>query len=163
VLDYALATQAAFLPGDAQPERVMDRLHAYCYFLEGLLPCVGRPECAGVLADGISRTARLCDEIAPTFERSDVVAQTLRLRLLADRLGVLPLDAARAAQEAGRVRDYQLEDADSRIAGGFCFGRKGARMLPFVNPASAAFCLQALQLWYQHEVGLLEAAWQTLI
>jgi len=163
VLNFALATQAAFLPGETQPERVMDRLHAYCYFLEGLLPGVGEAECAGVLAEGISRTARLCDEIAPTFERSDVVAQTLRLRLLADGLGVLPLDAARAAREAERVRNYQFADADARIAGGFCFGCRGAQLLPFVNPASTAFCLQALQFWRQHEAGRLEAAWQTLI
>ena len=163
VLAYALATQAAFLPGETQPERVMDRLHAYCYFLEGLLPCAGRAECAAALAEGLGRVTRGCEELGPVFERSDVLAQTLRLRLLAARLGALPLEEARAAREAARVRSYQFEHPDPRIGGGFGFGRKGAELLPYVNPVSTAFALQALEMWRQHQAGRLESAWQTLI
>jgi len=163
VLEYALASQAEFLPGAAQPERVMDRLHAYCYFLEGLLACAERAECAGALAEGLARVAGLCEQIAPVFERSDVLAQTLRLRLWANELGVLPLDEARAAREAERVSGYQLEQADPRLSGGFLFGRKGAEPLPYVNPVSTAFSVQALELWRQHQAGRLKSAWQTLI
>jgi hypothetical protein len=163
VLDYSLATHAGFLPGEAQPERVMDRLHAYCYFLEGLLPCVERPQCARALAEGIESTSRLCDEIAPLFERSDVRAQTLRLRLLAAALAVLPLEEARAVGEAASVEGFQLEHPDPRIGGGFCFGRQGAELLPYVNPASTAFCLQALEMWRRFQAGRLEPAWQSLI
>jgi len=163
LLGYALATHAGFLPGEAQPERVMDHLHAYCYFLEGLLPCVERPECARALVDGVERASRLCDEIAPVFERSDVRAQTLRLRLLAAALEVLPIEEARAAQEAARVQGYQLEHPDPRIGGGFCFGRQDAELLPYVNPVSTAFCLQALEMWRHFQDGRLEPAWQSLI
>lgn len=163
VLAYALASQAEFLPGADQPERVMDRLHAYCYFLEGLLPCVGRAECAAALAEGVARVTRLYDEIAPGFERSDVVAQTLRLRLWAAGLGVVPLDEARAAREAERVLGYQLADADPRLSGGFLFGRRGAEPLPYVNPVSTAFSLQALHMWRQYQAGRLEAGWNALI
>jgi hypothetical protein len=163
VLAYALASHAAFLPGEVQPERIMDRLHAYCYFLEGLLPCAGRAECAAALGVGLKRLEGLCEEIAPRFERSDVVAQTLRLRLLANGLGVLPLDEVRAAREADRVLGYQLDHPDPRVAGGFLFGRKGAELLPYVNPVSTAFSVQALEMWRQHQAGRLERAWQTLI
>ncbi len=163
VLDYALRTQADFLPGETQPDRIMDRLHAYCYFLEGLLPYAGRPDCSRALTEGLQRAAAWCDRIAPVFERSDVLAQLLRLRLLAANLDVLPWEAGRAADQAARIESFQLEHRDPRIRGGFCFGRRGAELLPFVNPVSTAFCLQALRMWRQFEAGQLEAAWQTLI
>ena len=53
---------------------VMDRLHAYAYFLEGLVPVLARRECAAAMASGIERVARLLREIAPVFARSDVYA-----------------------------------------------------------------------------------------
>ena len=37
-LERALRQYPGFLPGHPDPEKVMDRLHAFCYFLEGLLP-----------------------------------------------------------------------------------------------------------------------------
>ncbi len=65
MLAYALDTHASFLPGDARPEKVMDRLHAYGYFLEGLIPVLERPECAAAMAAGIDRVALLLRELAP--------------------------------------------------------------------------------------------------
>ena len=95
---------AAFLPDHtaflaAEPDRreVMNRLHAYCYFLEGLLPCASRPDCAAALAEGIRLAGDLLRDIRPEFERSDVHAQLLRVRLLAAAAGRFPLLAARAA------------------------------------------------------------------
>ena len=38
----SLATHDSFLRGETDREKIMDRLHAYCYYLEGLLPCAGR-------------------------------------------------------------------------------------------------------------------------
>jgi hypothetical protein len=83
LLEYALATHAAFLPGEAERHRVVDRLHAYCYFLEGLLPRATQPDCAAALGEGLRRVADLLAETAPLFERSDVYAQLLRLRIFA--------------------------------------------------------------------------------
>ncbi len=37
--------------------------------------------------------------------------------------------------------------------GGFWFGQKRGTVLPFVNPVSTAFGLQALALWHQHRTG----------
>ena len=34
-----------------------------------------------------------------------------------------------------------------RIDGGFWFGRRAGAWLPYVNPVSAAFALQALDVW----------------
>ena len=51
-LQAALATDREFLPGDANCEKVMDRLHAYAYFLEGLLPVLDRAECARAFVEG---------------------------------------------------------------------------------------------------------------
>ncbi len=53
MLDCALATHSSFLPGASCQHRVMDRLHAYCYFLEGLLPAMDRRECAKAYVEGI--------------------------------------------------------------------------------------------------------------
>ena len=38
VLAYSLRTWTTFLPGHPEKVKVMDRLHAFLYFLEGLLP-----------------------------------------------------------------------------------------------------------------------------
>ena len=152
-LAYALATHQDFLPGDADPHRVMDRLHAYSYFLEGLLPAADEPECTAALHWGIARAAGLLREISPGFERSDVCAQLLRVRLLAARAGIEPLDPAAAGWEAARLAAFQSEAAEPQLAGGFWFGRKGDALLPFINPVSAAFGLQALAMWHDHTAG----------
>lgn len=149
-LAAALRTHEAFLPGDADPNRVMDRLHPYCYFLEALLY---RAEFAAVLASGIELVGRLLREISPQFERSDVCAQLLRVRLVAHHLGGVPLDEAAAEEEAGRVAKYQARSDDAKLDGGFWFGRKGGEMMPYMNPVSTAFSLQALELWEQHRAG----------
>jgi hypothetical protein len=153
MLDYALRTHASFLPGDPDPHRVMDRLHAYCYFLEGMLPVAGEPRCATALAEGIARVAGHLREIAPAFARSDVYAQLLRLRLCAQAAGIVTLDREAAAWEAERLAAFQAADGDAATAGGFWFGRKGAETLPFINPVSTGFGLQALALWCGYAAG----------
>jgi hypothetical protein len=146
-LAAALADQDQFLPAET-PEKTMDRLHAYCYFLEGMLPFADRPECRETLRTGIDRVSGYLREIAPVFVRSDVYAQLLRARLFAAKLAGLPLNETEAAEEAGCIRDFQCADGDARMRGGFYFGRKGDTMLPFMNPVSTAFCLQAQDMWH---------------
>ena len=146
----AVASHESFLQEEKDREKLMDRLHAYCYFLEALLFTSERE----ALASGINRVAQLLREIAPLFERSDVNAQLLRVRLIAHHLGIVPLDENAAREEASRAASFQaLESADLHVRGGFWFGRKGAQMLPFSNPVSTAFCLQALALWDDHQAG----------
>jgi hypothetical protein len=153
-LASALRTHESFLPGDADRSRVMDRLHPYLYFLEALLfVAAGREECARVLASGIDRVAKLLRDISPQFERSDVCAQLLRVRLAAHYIGAVSLNEALAAEEAERVAGYQAGGDDLRLDGGFWFGRKDGEILPFMNPVSTAFSLQALSLWEQHRAG----------
>jgi hypothetical protein len=139
-LQAALENDEAFLSGESDPMRVMDRLHAYAYFLEGLLPVFDRPECAAAFRNGVDRVSGLLREIAPLFARSDVYAQLLRARLLGNAHGVMPLDEAAAAHEAEQARSFQI------ASGGFLFGRKHGDPLPFVNPVSTAFCVQALAM-----------------
>ncbi len=147
VLEYSLGSYAAFLPGDTDQLKVMDRLHAFCYFLEGMLPRSGDLACAAAIRDGLGRAAQLLCEIAPQFERSDVYAQVLRMRLYADWAGAVPLDCEAASFEAERLEGFQAADEDARIDGGYYFGRKGGVWLPHVNPVSSAFASQALELW----------------
>ncbi len=162
-LEQALGTEQEFLPGETDSARVMDRLHAYAYFLEGMLPCADRPNCAGVLADGIDRIAQHLDDLAPLFARSDVYAQLLRLRLFADALGVSPLDEAKAAKEAEAAASFQLESLDMRIDGGFGFGTRQGEMMAFVNPVSTAFCVQALTFREQHQHHTFKANHDELV
>ena len=142
-----LAGWREFLPGDPDPLRIMDRLHAFCYFLEGLLPVSERSEVRSVLAEGIAMVTHYHREIRARFERSDVAAQLLRVRLLADVRGAVPLDRTRAEEEAAIVADYQFRDGEARVRGGFCFGTRDGRRMPFVNPVSTAFCAQAIAMW----------------
>jgi len=153
VLEYALHNAEGFLPGHPDPLKVMDRLHAFCYFLEGLL---ARPEdlrCAAALREGIGRVAGFLRQIAPEFERSDVYAQLLRIRIYAACSGVAPLDCEAAGVEAETLARFQAASSDPRIHGGYYFGRKGADWLPYVNPASSAFACQALALWHARLSG----------
>jgi len=148
VLEQALQTDREFLPGHPDRAKVMDRLHAFAYFLEGLLPRAAEPCCAAALRDGIARMRVLLEEIAPVFERADVYAQLLRIRLYADAAGVVPLDRAAAEDEAHTLRGFQAASGEPQLDGGFYFGRRGSEWLPYVNPVSTAFALQALAQYH---------------
>jgi hypothetical protein len=154
-LERSLADYSSFLPGNTQPERVMDRLHAFSYFLESLLFCVDDERCALALADGIARVGRHLREIAPVFARSDVHAQLLRVRLWASK--TLPLDTEAAREEATALARFQLRSDDPRIDGGFTFGTKNGEVILHVNPVSTAFALQALHMWHTRSLPPLES------
>jgi hypothetical protein len=148
-LDDSLKTWAEFLPGHPDRLKVVDRLHAFLYFLEGLLPRAGEPRAAAALSEGIGRVACYVREMAPAFERCDVYAQLLRIRLHADWCGAAPLDGEAAALEAAAIATFQETAGNSRIGGGFRFGRLFGAALPHVSPVATAFALQALALWNQ--------------
>jgi hypothetical protein len=137
-LENALATHEAFLPGHTDPHKVMDRLHAYLYFLEGLLPGADNPRCAAALAQGIRQVSDYVEEIAPDFVRCDVLAQLLRVRLCAGEAGA---DAA----ETGCVRAFQ------EPGGGYYFGRKAGECVPHISPVSTVFAMQALEWWERRD------------
>ncbi len=164
LLNWSLRQHELFLPGADEPERVSDRLHAYCYFLEGLLPFLEhRFECAQILQAGITRVEKLAAETRRALERSDVLAQLLRLRLLADYIGVIELDLSAADWEADSILAFQMFGPDKRINGAFSFGRRQGRMLPHANPVSTIFCLQALRMWHEQKNGELRTTWRDLI
>jgi hypothetical protein len=162
MLAVSLGTHHSFLAG-AVGDLVMDRLHAYCYFLEGLLPRVDRPEIARVLAEGVGTVAAHLRAIEPQFARSDVYAQLLRLRLLVECIGGEPVDRLTATSEAGKLASFQLDHPDRRIRGGFFFARRGDRLQPHVNPVSTAFGTQALMMWRQYLAGERKFEIDTLI
>jgi hypothetical protein len=157
-----LRTHESFLPG-AEGGRVMDRLHAYCYFLEAILPRLDRPEARRALASGIECVSHYLREIGPRFARSDVYAQLLRLRLLAGAAEVIPVDEPSARIEADALASFQREHSDRRIRGGFYFAKRGDQLQPHVNPVSTAFALQALAMWRQFLNGELVFSTDALI
>ena len=160
-LERALRTHGAFL--DKEPgTRVMDRLHAYCYFLEALLPRAERRAVRDALRSGIQRAAAELRRLRGEFERSDVNAQLLRVRLWADQLGVVGLDERAAAEEAAWAAVYKMRGSDN-VDGSFCFGRRNGALAPYANPVSTAFCLQALAMWEDWQCGKSLAGWQSLI
>jgi hypothetical protein len=161
LLDTSLANHDSFLPGSDTDIPVMDRLHAYSYFLEGLLPAIDDPRCVEAMDEGIERVAGYVYRIGRLFLRSDVLAQLLRLRLFADQLGVTTLDEEAAQREVSLMHEFQSANPEARLKGGFWFGRKNGEILPFMNPVSTAFCYQALEMWNQK--GKRELNWQTLI
>jgi hypothetical protein len=145
-LERSLSDYGNFLPGNSEGGRVMDRLHAFCYFLESLLPLMDDERCVLALADGIALVSRYLREIAPVFTRSDVYAQLLRVRLWASR--TLPLDSDAARHEAEALARFQMRSDDPRIDGGFTFGTQHGEVIPHVNPVSTAFAMQALHMWH---------------
>jgi hypothetical protein len=153
VLEAGLRSYTSFLPGHPERAKVMDRLHAFSYFLEGLLPRAGVARCDAALRHGLALASQHLREIAPEVARSDVYAQILRVRLYADWLGVAPLDLPAASHEAAQLAEFQVADPDPRIDGGYWFGRRGETWLPYVNPVSAAFASQALQMWETRHAG----------
>jgi hypothetical protein len=141
----SLKTYRDFLPGTTERPRVMDRLHAYSYFLEALYPLLDRADCVEAYRVTLHAVARYLREISPEFARSDVHAQLLRARIYGAK--AIPVDMAAAAEEAALLAEFQ---ADS---GGFLFGRRGSEMVPHLNPVSTAFAIQALEVWRAFEAG----------
>ena len=152
-LETELRRYGSFLPGHPDRLKVVDRLHAFLYFLEALLPRAQEKQCAAALCHGIHLVAQYQADLLPEFERSDVYAQLLRIRLCADWTGVAPLDTEAAAREASALATFQIASDDPRTNGGFYFGRQRGEWLPYVNPVSTAFALQSLALWEQHQLG----------
>ena len=141
----------------------MDRLHPLGYFLEGLLPVLHRPACATAARAAIARYASLLRDIAPQFARADAYAQLLRARLFAEAAGVLPLDTAQACEEHDAIVALQDQSQDPRLMGGYAFGSRAGEALPFANPVSTAFCLQASAYWSERNAGTFRADWRDLI
>jgi hypothetical protein len=161
LLAAALATHHSFLTSDDFSPEAMDRLHAYCYFIEGLTPVLDRDECARAYAEGIATVSRLLRRIEPFFARSDVFAQLLRVRIYGSQ--AVAVDVSAAAAEAKALAAFQASSDDPRIDGGFFFGRRDGTMSPHVNPVSTAFALQALELWRKFQAEGKPACRRTLI
>jgi len=162
LLSESLRTHESFLPG-AGGDGVMDRLHAYCYFLEALLPRLDRAEVAAALVAGIATVSKYLREIGPRFARSDVYAQLLRLRLLSESAGIAVVDRLDALTEAENLAAFQQKHPDRRIDGGFYFAKKENQWQPHINPVSTGFGLQALMMWRQYLDGELEFSTNSLI
>ena len=152
MLNRAVRGNGTFLPG-AEGERVMDRLHAYCYFLEGILPRLERPDLALALADGIKVVAAYVAQLEREFARSDVYAQLLRLQILAERAQIAPIDRLAASEMVEKLASFQSASKDRAFNGGFYFARRGDKLQPHLNPVSTGFALQTLALWRQHLAG----------
>lgn len=164
MLNWCLKTHEGFVRGDDAPEKVMDRLHAYSYFLEGLLPVASENmKASNALQRGILEVENRMREVAGNYQRCDVVAQLLRLRLYADRIGIMELDAGEAEKEALLIEQFQHQSTDPKVDGGFAFARHGSQFTPHVNPATTAVAVQALAMWEQAEDGAFREPWQALI
>jgi hypothetical protein len=160
-IEAGIHTCRGFLAGANERLKIMDRLHAYCYFLEALSPLLARPDCVKTYAAVLAEAARFLRELAPEFVRSDVYAQILRARVRASH--ALPLDITAVREEAAALVGFQAESDDPRIDGGFLFGKRGGVMSPHVNPVSTTFAIQALEMWRAFEAGEPETCLQSPI
>lgn len=153
MLESALQTHTEFLPGVPEEHRVMDRLHAYSYFLEGLSVVADREDCRAAYRVGLGLVSGYLRAIAPTFVRVDVCSQLLRARIYGATLGMSPMDAQAAEEEAAILTQFQMHDDDKRIDGAFVFGRRDGALSMQVNPWASAFALQALDLWEKFQIS----------
>jgi hypothetical protein len=160
-LQFSLETVSELLAGETDEAKLMDRLHPYCYFLEGLSP-VAR-DYRQVIRDGIAEVSEHLHRLAGRVCRSDVFAQLLRLRLLAAAVGAVPLDETAAASEAAVLAGMQLESDDARLDGAFAFGRRDGELIRHANPVSTVFAVQALDWWQDYQNGRFAGSWRELI
>ncbi len=145
---WSIADHIGFLErSDSSGRDRMDRLHPYCYFLEGLLPVVADGGNAEIFRSAIGRIVEVLAAMRTKFLRADVLAQLLRLRLAAERLDILKLDLEAAQQELESLLRFQCGEGDDRIRGSFWFGEEDGMLLRFANPATTVFAIQALILW----------------
>jgi len=158
VIESGMHTCRGFLAGANERLKVMDRLHAYSYFLEALSPQLDRADVVKTYQFVLNEAAEKLRELAPEFCRSDVYAQILRARVRASH--VIPVDTAAASEEAGALSGFQMESEDPRFDGGFLFGRRGGEPSPHVNPVSTTFAIQALEMWRAFQAGDAEACLQ---
>ncbi len=160
-IESGIHTCRGFLAGANERLKIMDRLHAYSYFLEALSPLLERSDCVKTYTEVLAEAARYLRELAPEFARSDVYAQILRARVRASH--VIPVDMAAAREEADALAGYQSHSADPRFEGGFLFGKRDGVFSPHVNPVSTTFAIQALEMWRAFEAGESETCLQSPI
>ena len=161
---WCLKRHESFVPDFGDSEERMSQLHAYCYFLEGLLQEASQDmDCSRALQWGILRVENLMEEIGPEFQRSDVLAQLLRLRFYADTFGVLEIDRATVESEVAALIEFQQQSSDPRVDGGFAFARRGAELVHHINPLSTVLALQALTMWESAERGAFRDPWNVLV
>ena len=164
LLRWCLKRHEGFAEREPTAERTMSRLHAYSYFLEGLLPDAGLDaECSRALQFGILEIENLSQDVGHEFQRCDVLAQLLRLRLFADRLGIMELDYQQAGNEAAAIEEFQRQSSDPQIDGGFAFARKDSQLTADANTTATVFSLQALQMWEQASAGGFSRGWEAVI
>lgn len=161
LIESGIHTYRGFLAGANERLKIMDRLHAYSYFLEALSPLLDRADCLETYRNVLAEAARYLRELAPEFARSDVYAQILRARVRASH--VIPLDRNAAREEADALAGFQTESEDPRTNGGFLFGRRNGAPSPHVNPVSTTFAIQALEMWRAFEAGDSAACLQSPI
>lgn len=149
--DCSVARHLKLLEGVTCPSERMDRLHPWCYFLEGLLAHPEHQTYAEVYVECIGSISQQLRMIAPDFARADVYAQLLRLRLYAAAMA--PVDGAAASEEAAALAQFQASNSDRRVDGGYYFGRRDGTLSPHVNPVSTVFAIQALETWRQYRAG----------
>ncbi len=161
LIESGIHTCRGFLAGANERLKIMDRLHAYSYFLEALSPLLDRSDCRQTYIYVLDEAARYLRELAPEFVRSDVYAQVLRARVRASH--VIPVNVAAASEEANALAGFQSDNTDPRFNGGFLFGKRGGVMSPHVNPVSTTFAIQALEMWRAFEAGDSESCLQSPI
>lgn len=153
MLAFSLRRHPETLDNETDRPKLMDRLHAWSYFLEGLAPVRERPEVSAVYAAALVRGENLLEELAGGFVRSDACAQLYRARLL---LGGPP-----GQGKVARIESFQWHSEDVRLRGSFAFGRRNGEVIPHANPVSTVFALQTLALASSHEAAALD--WRKLI
>lgn len=165
LLKFALKRHEGFL-GEASPslEERLERLRYYALFLEGLLPFAAESlEAGSALQSGIIRLEAAADSIDPDELPPELLAQPLRLRLLADLMGLGELDRVRAQKEAELLMEYQLQSSDPSLDGAFGQVRDTTELGASLAPHPTVAALQALQFWNETETDGFRRSWRDLI
>jgi len=161
---WAVRDHEGFLDVDEPAAKMTERMHGYCCFLDGLLPTASRDlmvmqTLQGGFLDVEERTAAL----ASTYERCEVTAQMLRLRLFCDLMGIVELDQTAAEQEAESLLSFQIYSDDPAANGGFSPAKIDGVRVPIVATRATAYASQALEMWSDQADCAFSGDWKDLI
>lgn len=165
LLEFSLQRHEVFInqPAADDGER-LDQLRRYALFLEGLLPfAADQLEASAALQSGIIRLESETKSVAADERPPQFLGYLMRLRLLAEALGLGELDKDQVKTEADLLAEYQLQTSDPSLDGAFGPTRDVTEVGVSLPPHPTVVSLQALQFWDEAKTDGFRRTWRDLI
>lgn len=165
LLQFSLQRHESFLDqATSDEDERIARIRRYALFLEGLLPFVTEQmDAAAALQAGIIRLESETQAIHQDQRPPELLGHLIRLRLLAEVMGLGELDKTQVEAEADALTEYQLQSSDPCMDGAFGPTRIVTELGVSVSAHPTVVALQALEFWDEAETDGFRRSWRDLI